>query len=201
MGLTLHRDKVRMLSAPPGKKIVLHVGCGSPRPEHLHPSFRGSEWHEVRLDINPRVRPDIVASIVDLAPVPSDSVDAVWSSHNLEHVAAHEVPLVLSAFLRVLRPGGEALITLPDLQEAARLIAAGKLEDTAYMSPAGPIAPLDIVYGHRNSVARGNEFMGHRTGFTAKTLKQKLLDAGFVNVRIARPGEFAIWATARKPAG
>lgn len=183
-----------------GKKLILHVGCGPAHPESLHKRFRGEEWHEVRLDLNPDVQPDIVASIVDLAPVASESVDGIWSSHNLEHVSAHEVPLVLRSFLRVLRPGGEVLITLPDLQQVGKLVAAGKLEDTAYVSPAGPIAPLDIIYGHQASVQRGNDFMGHRTGFTAKTLKQKLVAAGFEDVKVDRPGDFALWATARKPA-
>jgi SAM-dependent methyltransferase len=182
-----------------GAKLVLHVGCGPPHPDSLHPQFRGPEWQEIRLDIDPAVKPDIVASIVDMSRVESESVDAIWSSHNLEHVYAHEVPLVLRGFFRVLRPGGQALITLPDLRQVAKLIAAGKLEDTAYVSPMGPIAPLDIVYGHRESVRQGNEFMGHRTGFTAKTLTQKLRQAGFVDIDVKAPRDFSLWASARKP--
>jgi ubiquinone/menaquinone biosynthesis C-methylase UbiE len=166
--------------------------------ESLHPRFRGSEWDEVRLDIDPSVEPDIVASIVDMSKVPSESVDAVWSSHNVEHVYPHEVPLVLRGFYRVLRRGGFALITLPDLQAAAKLIAADKLEDPAYVSPAGPIAPLDMVYGHRDSVRQGNEFMAHRTGFTARTLTEKLRTAGFAQVKVDRGSDMALWAEAEK---
>jgi SAM-dependent methyltransferase len=179
------------------RKVFLHVGCGSPSPDKVHQRFRGPDWREVRLDIDPTVRPDIVASIVDLEPVDSTSVDAVWSSHNLEHVFAHEVPAVLASFLRVLRPGGTALITLPDLQAVAKQIAVGKLEDTLYTSPAGPITPLDVVYGYRPSIAEGNEFMAHRTGFTAKTLGAKLRSVGFVDVSVQRL-DFALWANASK---
>jgi SAM-dependent methyltransferase len=184
---------------PTGKKAVLHVGCGPAHAMSLHERFRGPGWHEVRLDIDPGVEPDIVASIVDMSPVPSECVDAIWSSHNLEHVYSHEVSLVLAGFFRVLRPGGEALITLPDLQQVGKLIAQGRLEDTAYESPAGPIAPLDILYGLRKAVQEGNEFMGHRTGFTARTLKAKLLQAGFNDVNVKAPGDFALWASAKKP--
>jgi SAM-dependent methyltransferase len=181
------------------KKVVLHVGCGSRSPANLvHKRFQGPEWREVRLDIDPSVRPDIVASIVDLKPVDSTSVDAIWSSHNLEHVSAHEVPDVLASFFRVLRPGGSALITLPDLQAVAKQIAVGKLEDTLYTSPAGPIMPLDVVYGHGASIAGGNDFMAHRTGFTAKTLEGKLRAVGFADVSVQRR-EFALWALASKP--
>jgi ubiquinone/menaquinone biosynthesis C-methylase UbiE len=131
--------------------------------------------------------------------VASASVDAVWSSHNLEHLFASEVPLALGEFFRVLRPGGAALITLPDLQAVAELVASDKLEDVAYVSPAGPIAPLDMIYGYGASIARGNVFMAHRTGFTAKTLAGALGRAGFCQVQVEREG-FNLWALADKAA-
>jgi SAM-dependent methyltransferase len=153
----------------------------------------------VRLDIDPGVEPDIVASIVDMANVESESVDAVWSSHNLEHVYAHEVPVVLRGFHRVLRPGGEALLTMPDLQAVGKYISRGNLEDTVYVSPAGPISALDMVFGLRSSVRQGNEFMAHRTGFSVQTLTAKLRDVGFEGVEV-RSKDLALWAQARKPA-
>lgn len=183
-----------------GKKVVLHVGCGPRIPGKLHPRFRTEEWAEVRLDIDPNVKPDIVASITDMKGVADASVDAVWSSHNLEHLFAHEVPVCLREFHRVLKPGGYALITLPDIQEIAKLIAEDKLEDTAYVSAAGPIAPIDMVFGYRPAIAGGNVFMAHRTAFTAKTLGRALKAAGFVQVRCGQgpPGHFDLWAEAFK---
>src|SRR5581483_7471956 len=106
--------------ARPRERIVLNVGCGYPRRQGLHPAFHGPEWRELRLDIDPAVKPDIVCSITAMDPVATGSVDAVWSSHNLEHLYRHEVPRALAEFLRVLRPGGLLLLTLPDLQKAAR---------------------------------------------------------------------------------
>jgi len=47
------------------------------------------------------------------------------------------------------------------------------------MSPAGPISPIDILWGHRLSLARGNYYMAHKVGFTAQSLTQALLEAGF----------------------
>src|SRR5215471_17121378 len=83
------------------RKVVLNVGCGEYLPQNLHPRFRGSEWDEIRVDIDPGVNPDYVCSITALTPVTTDSADAVWSSHNLEHVHRHEVPLALAEFFRV----------------------------------------------------------------------------------------------------
>jgi predicted SAM-dependent methyltransferase len=186
--------------AADGRKIVLHVGCGVPNPNKLHPDFRGPDWRELRLDIDRRVKPDIVGTIVDMSNVPSDSVDAVWSSHNIEHIHAHEVPLALQGFLRVLRPGGVAVIATPDLQWAAQQIARGNLEGGVLSSELGDISPLDIVYGHRESIRQGNDFMTHRTGFTAKTLAAKLREAGFGRVDVERRG-FELRARALRPTG
>lgn len=184
-----------------GRRLVLHVGCGRPDPENLHERFRGAEWREIRLDIDPGMLPEVVADIVHMPEVPSESVDAVWSSHNIEHVFAHQVPRVFGEFFRVLRPGGEALVTTPDLQRAAERIATGRLEDPLYEADAGPITPLDMVYGHGGSIAEGFEFMAHRTGFTSRTLTARLRDAGFADVQVRRePGDRALWARARRPA-
>lgn len=179
-------------------KVVLNVGCGYPSSQGLHATFRGAEWRELRLDINPQVNPDILCSMIDMRPVASDSIDAIWSSHNLEHLQRHEVPIALGEFLRVLRPGGQILATMPDLQRIAELVVSDGLEDEAYSSPAGPITPLDMIYGHTPSLARGNQHMAHKTGFTARTLRQHLVEAGFVGIALQRDA-YSLWARAYKP--
>ena len=68
-----------------------------------------------------------------------------------------------------------------------------------YQSPAGPIHAIDVVYGHRASISRGNRLMAHRTGFTARTLGARLVDAGFRPVRVKREG-FVLWAVGHTPA-
>lgn len=180
-------------------RLVLHVGCGIADPAKLPAAFFPvGEWRELRLDIDPGVAPDIVASITDMAAVPTGSVQAVWSAHNLEHLFPHEVPLALAEFHRVLAPGGFVLVTMPDLQQVAALVAEGKLEDAAYMSAMGPISAIDMLYGHRASIAAGNHFMGHRGGFVATSLAQHLEREGFQAVRVQRDGHFALWGSGVK---
>jgi predicted SAM-dependent methyltransferase len=134
-----------------------------------------------------------------MAGVEDHSVDAVFSSHNIEHLYPHEVPAALKEFVRVLKPDGFAVITCPDLQSVCALVAEDKLTEPAYTSPAGPIAPIDILYGHRPSMANGNLFMAHRCGFTKKVLVQTLRAAGFAGVAaMARPKSFDLWAVASK---
>jgi SAM-dependent methyltransferase len=188
------------ISPPPGERVVLHVGCGSIEDQALHERYCGPEWHELRLDVDPGVEPDVVASITDMSPVPDASVDAVFSHHNIEHIFAHEVPLAMSEFFRVLRPGGEVLLATPDLQAVARTIASGRLEDTLYRAPAGNITPLDVVYGYRSDIQTGREYMAHRTGFTRGTLARKLGAAGFADIEVTRRTPCVLWANARRPA-
>lgn len=181
----------------PATKKVLHVGCGAYAPGKLHAVFSNDEWSELRLDIDDTVQPDIVASITDMAPVASGCVDAVYSSHNLEHLYPHDVLVALKEFHRVLKTTGFTLITMPDLQEVARLIASGQLIEPAYMSTMGPITPMDILYGHRPSLASGNLFMAHHTGFTSQMLMNVLTQAGFAAVTVQRvPSSFSLWAIA-----
>jgi len=187
-------------ASAPGHKTVLNVGCGYPPRQKLHPHFHGPEWREIRLDLDPAVGPDIVCSMTDMSPISASTIDAVWSSHNLEHLQRHEVPLALAEFIRVLKPHGLLLLTLPDLQQVARLVVEDRIEDQAYLSSSGPITALDMIFGHTASLARGNQLMAHRTGFTARMLQKVLVEAGFVQVSLRAGTAFDLWATAHKPA-
>ena len=178
-------------------KTVLHVGCGTPNRRKLHQRFHGPEWTEVRLDIDPGVQPDIVCDMRDMGVIGSKSMDAVWSSHNLEHLHEHEVAVALGEFHRVLKQAGIVLVTLPDLQSACRHVADNGLDHVLYTAPAGPVRPIDVIYGYGPSIARGNTFMTHKTGFTATTLRGHLARAGFSGIRVARK-RFDLWAIGHK---
>ena len=175
----------------------LHVGCGMKNIDRT--PFAGSDWKEIRLDIDSSVGPDVIGTMLDMAAIDSGSVDAVFSSHNIEHLYPYEVPKALAEFKRVLAPDGFALVTCPDLQSVAALIANNKLLEPAYTSPAGPIAPLDILYGLRSSLAAGNHFMAHRCGFTRDVLIQVFQQSGFAQCAARqRPPQFDLWALATK---
>ena len=180
-------------------KTFLHVGCGPQRKNATTPAFNTDEWTELRLDINEAVGPDIVGTMTDMSRVPDASVDAIFSSHNVEHLYPHEVPVAFAEFSRVLRPDGFAVITCPDLKSVCALVAEDGLTDPAYQSAAGPIAPLDILYGHRPAMAAGNLYMSHHCGFTEKVMRGSLAASGFLTVTtMARPESFDLWALASK---
>ena len=181
-----------------GPYRLLHVGCGGKTQADLPPPFDQSPWQEVRLDIDPTLRPDIVASITDLGVIPDGSVHGVYSAHNIEHLYPHEVEAALAEFLRVLAPNGVAVITTPDLQMIAEAVLRGGLTDTAYRAPAGPVTPLDMLYGYAPFLAEGHLHMAHRTGFTAASLVTALRKAGFANVAACSDKFWAIWAVASR---
>jgi len=178
----------------------LHVGCGHKTKSLTTSGFNTDDWNEIRYDIDPSVKPDYVGSMTDISSIDNDSVDAVFSSHNIEHLYAHEVPTALGEFYRVLNDLGVVVLTCPDLRSVCALIAQDNLTEPAYVSPAGPISPIDILYGHRESMRRGNLYMAHKCGFTQKVLVSTLQSAGFKSVVSKSRGApyFDLWAIATK---
>ena len=159
-------------------KTFLHVGCG-PQYKSQIKGFDNENWKEIRFDIDEKVDPDIVGTLLDMSAVETGSVDAIYSSHNIEHVFPHEVPIVLREFHRVLNDDGMVVLLCPDLQSVCEAVVDDKLLQPLYESPAGPISPIDILYGYRPAIARGNEYMAHKGGFTYSVLNDAFIEAGF----------------------
>jgi ubiquinone/menaquinone biosynthesis C-methylase UbiE len=137
--------------------------------------------------------------MTDMPTVASGSVDAVYSSHGIEHLYWHDVPKALTEFLRVLKDDGFVVITCPDVQAAAAMVAEDRLFDTAYESPAGSITPFDIFYSYRPFVEQNPQWMSHHCGFTFSTLTRVLRDAGFQDTAgFRRPDAFDLWIVASK---
>ena len=179
-------------------KTFLHVGCG-----HLNKSFclgfENDNWKEIRLDIDKNVNPDIVGTLTDMKSVETGSVDAVYSSHNIEHIFPHEVPIALREFYRVLKEDGIVVITCPDIQSVGEAIAQDKLLEPLYESPMGLVTAFDILYGHRETTADGNVFMIHKGVFTYSTLDKAFLETGFkARVGGRRPETFDLFLVAFK---
>lgn len=159
-------------------KRLLHIGCGPKRLQHL-PAFFHNGWEEIRLDIDPAVEPDIVASIVDLSGVDSDAYDAVWSSHNIEHLFHHEAISMLTQLRRVLKPDGWCVVTCPDIRTAMAFALEHGLDAPMYQSAMGPISARDMLYGHMASIQHGNEFMAHKNGFDLNSMAEVFRAAGY----------------------
>lgn len=165
-------------------RSVLHVGCGA----DPIPSWLGS-CDETRLDIDAKHAPDIVADMRELPDV--GSFDVVYCSHALEHLSPHEVVPALQGFLRVLSDGGGAIVFVPDLE------GVSATDEVLFVSPAGPICGMDLIYGYRPAL-KDNPHMAHKTGFTAETLRSAMVAAGFRTTEIVKLSDYALMAAGTK---
>lgn len=139
--------------------LKLHIGG-----KEVHPDWK-------ILDIEPRPEVDFVGDAADLSQFESNSVEAIYASHVLEHFhhgLNNELWNTLSEWHRVLEPGGTLYISVPDLKTICWL----------YLNPNFlPIERLHIariIYGGHT-----NEFDVHRAGFDFETLGMYLEEVGF----------------------
>ena len=168
---------------------LLHAMCGNNDKSRTTKVFAQNEWTEVRLDPHPANKPDIEGDLRALSTLEDKSFDAILTHHSLERLYPHEVGKALAEMYRVLNDEGYLLLTCADLQTACQLIADDKFLEPAYESPAGPISPIDILYGFRPAVAAGHMNFANHCGFTSKALIGTLAQVGFASVWTARNPE------------
>jgi hypothetical protein len=78
-------------------------------------------------------------------------------------------------------------------------LASGDIETPLYMSNSGPVSPIDMLYGFRPAMERGNLYMAHHTGFTLKSLTDACIRAGFAKfIGLRRPHKHDLWGLATK---
>jgi len=180
-------------------KVLLHLGCGDRTKEQTTHGFKNGDWVEIRFDGEASANPDIEGDSRTLDGVQDESVDAVFCSHHLQHHYANDIPLVLESVKRVLKPDGFVILVGVDLQAVARLVAEDKLTEAAYTTETGIITPLDLLYGHRGMMAKGDFTQVHRSGLTMNVLMATLKEVSFGSVvGYQRPETFEYWVVASK---
>lgn len=92
---------------------VLDVGAGHSAPSYFQHLRMDRGGTRISLDIDPHVRPDVVADAERPLPFQTDSVDAVLCMNLLEHTWDFRT-VALEAH-RVLRPGGQFIGSTPFL--------------------------------------------------------------------------------------
>jgi SAM-dependent methyltransferase len=143
-------------------RTVLIAGCGDEGQQ-----WTEQGWSAVRLDIDPRTDPDIVASMTDLGDI--GPFDAVACNNALEHLYPHEVVKALAEFHRVLKPGGHVVIQVPDLQD---------VKANEDLIPEIGMSGLHLFYGDP-ALLEEFPYMAHHSGFVADTLRRVMEKAGF----------------------
>ena len=148
------------------EEVRLHLGAGWRR---LH------GWLQV--DSTKYDHIDIVGPVDDLRNFEDESVSEIYASHVLEYFDDKNALATLSEWRRVLRPGGELRLAVPDFRSLVQIyIQTGSLS-----SILGPL------FGRMKSDAG---LIFHRTVFDRSKLEALLLEAGYSEVYEYNPVEF-----------
>jgi predicted SAM-dependent methyltransferase len=123
------------------------------------------------LNVLPGPGVDIVGSCTDLSLFPDGSVDEVYASHVLEHLDGGGLIQSLREICRILKPGGQVTISVPDLDILCRLFLQAKTVEEKFMIGG-------MIYG-----GHVNQYDIHHIGLTADMLGGLLQGAGFSRIQ------------------
>jgi glycosyltransferase involved in cell wall biosynthesis len=152
---------------PTVDKTILNIGFGGVELKDSLFTDDLPSYREITLDHNPKYSPDLNIDINDLSHIPNQYVDIVYLSHVLEHFHFFEVPILIKELLRITKPNGFVRVIVPNLKYVSNSLITGKLLNTLYESPSGPVSSMDVLFGHRHSTFRDNNtYMIHKCGFT-----------------------------------
>jgi predicted SAM-dependent methyltransferase len=132
-------------------------------------------------------------------PHPDGSVDAIYTSHMLEHLTPDSASFVLVECHRVLKPGGALRVVVPDLRLGVSAFLEGdrrffELRDDE------PIADGFVAWLAMRAEKKGGllerlarrvmrtDEGGHRWMYDAESLTQRLAAAGFAEVTVQEHG-------------
>ena len=139
--------------------IKLHIGG-----KETHPDWK-------ILDVEPRPEVDYVGNALNLSQFDSDSIDAIYASHVLEHFFYNiddELITTLREWHRVLKPGGKLLISVPDLKTLCWL----------YLNPNMMTMErfhlMRMIFGGQTDI-----YDVHKVGFDFEILAMYLEEVGF----------------------
>ncbi len=144
--------------------VKLHLGCGSEKRDG---------W--TNIDANPAAQPDIVGSVDALPQFHDASVDVIEACHLFEHLDYTQARRALIEWARVLKPGGELLLELPDFEACVRIL--GKYKDER-----GFDLGLIGIFGWPPAIDEEGTPQLHKWGWTRSSLSAALREAGFENV-------------------
>lgn len=161
-------------------EVLLNLGCGNnplPRPWKNIDKFYYPGTEEMnRADGNPEDFDWEQGDFTELSKWEDNSVDKVNICHALEHVSWEDAQKTLKEIYRVLKPGGDIEVEVPDIEIVFRKFFTGTFNIMDIQ---------DLIYGGRDS----NVYWGgHFCGFTPYTLTVEMENVGFKDIKSAMVG-------------
>lgn len=143
--------------------MKINVGCGGRRIE----GYTG-------IDAVERPAADIIAR-ADSIPLPDGSVDEIMAIHLFEHFYQWECDTVIAEWKRLLKPGGQLVLELPNLIKCCENVISGRMVGGKHPEQLG-------MWGCYGDPRESDPFMAHRWGWTPKTLTAFLKGNGFIKI-------------------
>lgn len=137
-------------------------------------------------DWDPRI---VVHDLRKPLPWTDASVDAIYSSHTLEHLDREEGRRLIAECHRVLKPAGLLRIVVPDLKGYVAEYTTGRLAATEMLEALHVLGARRL--GFRKELFSILSGSIHRCMYDAPTLTVLLLDTGF-ETRVCAPRDSAI---------
>lgn len=160
----------RMIAAllDSGEPIKLDIGGGNRRGEH--------GW----LTLDTAEGCDLYCDLTEGIPFPDNSVAQLYSSHLLEHLSVQEALAVLHECRRVLIPGGQISVTVPDARLYVDIYLGKKSGGSAIFDWEPGLNPSTAIDALNYVAYMAGE---HRQLFDVDQLVWILSAAGFADAR------------------
>lgn len=160
------------LAATPIEPATAPAAASAPLRLHIGGVEPKAGWKIVNVQQGPHV--DYLGDIETVAQnFADDSVDQIYASHILEHLGYDRaLPETLKHLARVLKPGGEFFIAVPDLAALAKLFTHPNADVNVR------IHLMRIIFGGRT-----DPYDVHVAGFDEGILGAFLGQAGFKSMR------------------
>jgi predicted SAM-dependent methyltransferase/glycosyltransferase involved in cell wall biosynthesis len=145
-----------------GEGKRLNLGCGAKR----EPGY-------VNVDI---FKGPAVDEVFDLDEIPykDNSISVINSEHSLEHVGWVRADRALVEWYRVLKPGGQLMLKIPDLSDCCRKYLESTSDENKQWYKY-------TIYGIQKSQAgEPDEVQTHRAGWSMEEMCKKLESLGFI---------------------
>jgi len=147
-----------------GQGKRLNLGCGGKK-----------ENGYVNVDLFPGPAVDEVFEF-DEIPYMDGTIGAINSEHSLEHVGWQRSEKALLEWYRVLKPGGQLMLKIPELEDCCR-----KYIETPTQNKSHRQWYKYTIYGvQKTQAGEPDEAQYHRSGYSQQEICDKLEEIGFI---------------------
>ena len=136
---------------------------------HIGGEEKKEGWKILNIQQKPDV--DFIGDITDLSQFEDNSIEEIYASHVVEHVAQKKVETTLKGIHRVLKDSGKFYVSVPDMDILCKI----------YLDPKAPpkvkFHTMRMMFG-----GQVDDFDFHYFGWNFQFMNEFLLKAGFKKI-------------------